>query len=98
MVNPRRQVLPSFRTLSQETLGLRGVPGAGACEPQVSAVSEEGGRPAFRELPRGWAPRPSLPAASASDAICGSGKRSSEDPLINYAGRHMWVRIGERGA
>lgn len=55
-------------------------------------------------LPSNWPhPRPSclqipLPGGLPGMAICGSGRRSSDDPLINYRERHMWVRIGEFSA
>lgn len=63
-------------------------------------------------LPGGWdltfrgfafsvSPRPlsaQLCLGSASDGYLWLREASSETPLINYEGRHMWVRTGELGA
>lgn len=97
-----RQILSQRRKLEAQTHGQEGgrAGSCGTCE-LTPALLPGGWGLAFRGFTFPASPQPlgvQLHLGAASDGYLWLGEASSETPLINYEGRHMWVRTRELGA
>lgn len=95
-----RQILSQFGKLNAQTRGQEGGRARtwDACELTLALLPERAW-PTFREFAFSMVsrqpPGAQLSLGPAQDGYLWLREASSEAPLINYKGRHMWVRTGE---